>query len=100
MEEIKFRNLNELYNRIYPALESKRKELHHAGLKYIYEEDIWNCCKELIWNNSRNLGLYDIVDNILNTDNSVFDKYLKDIVASKHREINKDDTDERKYNNF
>ena len=91
MDEIKFRNLNELYNRIYPALESKRKELHRNKMTYIHEEDIWNCCKDVIWNNSRNLGLYNMVDDILNTDNLVFDNYLKNIVASKHREINKDD---------
>ncbi len=91
MEEIKFRNLNELYNRIFPALESKRKELHQNGMIYIHEEDIWNCCKDIIWNDSKNLGLYNMVDDILNTDNSVFDNYLKNIVANKHREINKDE---------
>ena len=58
---------------------------------YIHEEDIWNCCKDIIWNDSKNLGLYNMVDDILNTDNSVFDNYLKNIVANKHREINKDE---------
>ena len=91
MEEIKFRSLNELYNRIYPALESKRKELHRNGLTYIHEEDIWNCCKDTIWNQSRNLDLHNMVDDILNTDNAVFDSYVKNIVASNHREINKDE---------
>lgn len=91
MEEIKFRSLNELYNRIYPALESKRKELHRNGLTYIHEEDVWNCCKDVIWNNSRNLELCNIVDDILNTDCTVFDNYLKNIIKNNHREINKDD---------
>ena len=91
MEEIKFRSLNELYNRIFPALESKKKELHKNGMTYIHEEDIWNCCKDIIWRDSKNLGLHNMVDDILNTDNKTFDNYLKDIVASKHREVNKED---------
>lgn len=91
MEEIKFKSLNELYNRIYPALESKRKELHRNKMSYIHEEDIWNCCKDTIWNKSRNLDLHNMVDDILNTDNSVFDSYVKKFIASNHREINKDE---------
>ncbi len=93
MDEIKFRSLNELYSRIYPALESKRKELHRNKMTYIHVEDIWNCCKDVLWSNARNLGLHNMVDDILNTDNSVFDDYIKNIVASKHREINKDDVE-------
>lgn len=91
MEEIKFHSLKELYNRIYPALESKRKELHKNNMTYIHEEDIWNCCKDFIWADSRNLGLYQMVNDILNTSNEVFDDYIKKHMANEHRIANEED---------
>lgn len=45
--DIKFKNLNDLYNRILPALRSKIKEIKKEGLKYIHEEDIWNFLKNI-----------------------------------------------------
>ena len=43
--EIKFKSLNELYERIRPALKSKVRELKKKGYDYIHEEDIWNYLK-------------------------------------------------------
>lgn len=93
MEEIKFKSLNELYNRLLPALVSKKKSLHKDGFNYIHEEDVWNCCKDVIWNKSQNLGLYNMVDDILNTDNCVFDEYLKEIIKTNHRDITEDEVE-------
>ena len=53
--DIKFKNLNDLYNRILPALRSKIKEIKKEGLKYIHEEDIWNILKKYKWTSSRDL---------------------------------------------
>ncbi|MBQ9834622.1 MAG: hypothetical protein IJO33_05500 [Bacilli bacterium] len=90
MNEIKFHSLNELYKRLLPALKSKKKTLHQKGYTYIYEEDIWNCCKTS-WSKRTNLELYNMVDDILNTDDEVFDKYLKEYFKGSHRRLSKDE---------
>ena len=98
MSDIKFHSLNELYKRLLPALKSKKKELDKKGLTYIHEEDIWNCCKYNFWNNQRNLELYNMVDDILNTPNDVFDNYIKNVIKNNHRRLSKDEIeDEQKY---
>lgn len=91
MSEIKFHSLNELYKRLLPALKSKKKLLHQNGYTYIFEEDIWNCCKELVWSKKNNLELYNMVDDILNTENTIFDNYLKNYFKGNHRKISKDE---------
>ena len=94
MEEIKFHSLNELYKRLLPALRSKKKQLMKNGLPYIHEEDIWNCCKDHCWNNRKNLELYNMVDDILNTSDDVFDNYIKNIIGEEHRRLSKDEIED------
>ncbi len=53
--DITFNSLEELYERIKPALRAKRAEMHRQGFKYIKKEDIWNYLKEIKWKNSKNL---------------------------------------------
>lgn len=70
MDDVKFESINELYNRVLPALKSKKKELYRNGIKYISEKDIWLVISKNKWQKQRDLTLADIVDDILNTDNS------------------------------
>ena len=91
MEEIKFHSLNELYKRLLPALRSKKKQLLKNGIAYIHEEDIWNCCKDYCWSSRKNLELYNMVDDILNTPDYVFDNYIKNIIGEEHRRLSKDE---------
>lgn len=90
MEDVKFRTLNELYDRLLPALRSKKKELNGKGFNYIHEEDIWNYLKLNVWKNNTNLTLDKMVDDILNTDNKYFDNYMKKQIENYHRIIEKD----------
>ena len=53
-----FTNLKELYDRLIPALKSKKDELIRLGCNYIEEIDIWNYLKEKRWKNSYNLLLF------------------------------------------
>lgn len=87
MNDIKFNSLKELYQRLLPALRSKVKELNKNNMNYIKEEDIWNCLRELKWNNCKTLTLYDMVDDILNTDNIKFANYVKDKMKNIERDI-------------
>ena len=83
--DITFNSLEELYKRIKPALRTKKEEMRRAGYIYIKEEDIWNYLKEVKWINSKNLSLYTMVSDVLNADNMLIDKYLKDKLTLRNR---------------
>lgn len=87
MNEVKFKTLNELYNRLLPALRSKKKELTKDGYNYIHEEDIWNYLKQNKWKKNVDLTLDKMVDDILNTNNQEFDNYMKSQIENQHRVI-------------
>lgn len=65
--DIEFKNLEELKKRVGPALATKEKELKLK--KYsIKKEEIWNYLVKNKWSTSKNLTLYDIVNDILKFD--------------------------------
>lgn len=78
MDEIIFQSLEELYERLTPALVTKASEMARAGYDYIKPEDIWNYLKEKKWKNSTNLALHEMVDDILNSEEILIDNYLRE----------------------
>lgn len=91
--DITFNSLEELYKRIRPALKTKKEEMKRSGLIYIKEEDIWNYLKEKKWINSKNLSLYQMVNDVLNADNMLIDKYLKEKLNMRNRVVYFDEED-------
>lgn len=85
--EIKFKSLQELYNRILPALKSKTKELNKKGLNYIHEEDIWNFLKNFKWSGARDLDLGTMVNDIFNLNENQLNEYVKEEIMKHHRKI-------------
>ena len=85
--DITFNSLEELYKRIKPALKTKKEEMRRAGYIYIKEEDVWNYLKEVKWINSKNLSLYQMVNDVLNVDNMLIDKYLKEKLNMRNRKV-------------
>ena len=85
--EVEFNSLEELYNRIKPALITKRNEMNRNGYKYIKIEDIWNYLKEIKWKKAKDLSLYEMVSDVLNVDDLLIDDYLKQKLNLKNREI-------------
>ena len=77
MSEIKFKSLEELYNRLSYALDTKVNELKLNGITYISNKDIWNYLKDNKWNKTTNLTLSQCVDDILNTNELEYKKYIK-----------------------
>lgn len=73
----KFSSLESLYHRLKPALKSKERELHQNHMIYITEKDVWDYLRQTKWNRGVNLTLYDMVDDILNTENSLIDDYVR-----------------------
>ena len=85
--EIEFNSLEELYNRLKPALTTKKNEMNRNGYKYIKIEDIWNYLKEIKWKKAKDLSLYEMVSDVLNIDDLLIDDYLKQKFNLKNREI-------------
>ena len=75
MEDIVFESLEDLYKRIKPALTTKK------------EEDMWNYLKEVKWRSSKDLSLYDMTNDILNTDDVIIDSYLRKKLNLKNRKV-------------
>jgi aspartate carbamoyltransferase regulatory subunit len=83
--DIKFNSITELYTRLQPALNSKRKELLRDNYHYIKNEDIWNYLKDHKWVQDRNLSLAEMVDDVLSCQNEAIDKYVKERLKKQDR---------------
>lgn len=82
-----FTTLEQLYERIKPALRTKMREMKKMGYSYIKEEDIWNYLKEIKWVSSKNLLLFEMVSDVLNVDNENIDSYVRQKLNSRERRI-------------
>lgn len=71
-----FKSLEELYNRVKPALYSKLKEVRRLGFNMINEVDIWNYNVENNWKKRENLLLHEIISDILNSNNYDINEYV------------------------
>ena len=76
--DLEFSSLKDLYLRVEPALNAKKIELDRKGLSYIGKQDVWEYLVAAKWKVGKDLMLSDIVDDILNTDNDLIDKYFKE----------------------
>lgn len=85
--DLEFNSIEELYERLRPALITKCSEMKRDGYKYIKEEDIWNYLKEVKWKKAIDLGLHEMVRDVLNTENNIIDNYLKEKLNLGNRKI-------------
>lgn len=85
---MEFNSLQELYDRVKPALITKKNEMIRLGYTYISEVDIWNYLKETKWKKASQLSLYEMVGDILNTKDETIDLYLKQKLTTYERKIN------------
>lgn len=91
--ELNFKSLDELYNRIKPALYSKVQELQRLNIDYIKEVDIWNYLIKHEWKKRNNLTIAEMISDILNSDNSLIKSFVLDILKEENRKINLDESD-------
>ena len=91
MEDIKFTSLQQLYDRLKPALSTRVSEIKRLKVPYVKEEDIWNYLKTYKWNNSANLTLIDMVNDILEVDPYIIDEYIKNSFKRVKRDLIVDD---------
>lgn len=75
--EEKFSSINDLYERILPALKTKVAELKREKIYFISDRDIWNYCIDNKWKNKSDLRIFEMVDDILNIDPLKIEIYIK-----------------------
>lgn len=66
MEQLKFSSVDELFNRLKPAFNTKLNELKMHGLKHLDIKDMWLFLSKNKWSTQSNLELCDMVSDILN----------------------------------
>lgn len=86
-----FRTLEELYNRVKPALYSKREELKRNHISYIKEADIWNYLSEFEWKKKEDLTLAEMVTDIMDLKISDLKNYVFEILKKMDIEIIKEE---------
>ena len=87
MDDIKFNSVDELYNRLKPALYSKKLELYRENLSFIKEEDIWNYLVNYVWKKKHNLSINDLACDILYLNSSEIKNYVLEEVTKGERKI-------------
>lgn len=69
--DIEFKSAKELYERVVPALRTKKRLLSKTGIK-VSEEEIFKYLVKEKWSKGINLTLSDIVSDIINVKEDVF----------------------------
>ena len=74
-----FTSIDELFDRVKPALHAKEVEFLRLGYKNVKYIDIWKYLIESKWRYGKNLMLSEIVNDILHADIKKINEYLKNI---------------------
>lgn len=72
---MEFKSIKEIYERVYPALSIKKRELKKQRI-IVTEDEIWTYLSINIYMNKKNLTLADIVNEILKLDSTKLQVYL------------------------
>ena len=83
--DLEFKSIKELYDRIEPALRTKKYELKKLGY-LVSEADIWNYLTSSKWINSINLTLSEMVNDIFLASGNDITRYLINKIPSDIRE--------------
>ncbi len=86
-----FSSLEELYNRVKPALKSKVMDLKRIGVNYVQIEDIWNYLRKFVWCKKNGLTLGEVVNDIMTISNKELEVYVQGLMAQERRELIKDE---------
>lgn len=82
-----YKSQNELYLALVPALNVKMRIIRNSEYDYIKKEDIWNYLRTNKWCNDVNLCISEMVNDIINVEERLIDKYLKDKLNKEEKEI-------------
>lgn len=82
-----YKSQKELYLALVPALNVKMRIIRNSEYSYIKKEDIWNYLRTNKWCKDINLCISEMVNDIINVEERLIDKYLKDKLNKEEKEI-------------
>lgn len=85
MDDYQISSLKELYEIIKPAMLYKEFDFKRRNYHNVTVSDIWNYLSDFKWKYSKNLHLYQIVDDVFDlTFNDIYE-YLKNNVITDYK---------------
>ncbi len=73
---MEYTNQLELYLKLIPAFNVKKRLINYTRHKHITNENIWHYLVETKWKISYNLTISDIVNDIITVDVDLINKYM------------------------
>ena len=73
--DLNFNNIQELYELLSPALETKKIQLRRNDYLNISKKDIWDYLKDNKWKDITKLKIHEMVSDILYLDNEELNSY-------------------------
>lgn len=73
---MEFTSLQQLYKKLLPAFNVKKRLILNTKYKDITNENIWSYLTETKWRNSYNLSLPEMVNDIICVDLEDINKYM------------------------
>ena len=77
MNKDRFKTIEELYQRVYPALRIKAKDMKLEKLAFVDERSLWNYFCNKKWKIQKSITLGEMIDDILNTDSFTIYQEMK-----------------------
>lgn len=85
MEDQKYRTIEELYLKVYPALRIKVGDMRLQKLALIDEKSLWNYFCNKKWKVQKKITLGEMIDDILNTDSFKIYTEMKEEITRENR---------------
>ena len=74
---MEFTSLQQLYRKLLPAFNVKKRLIKNSKYKNITNENIWTYLSETKWRQANNLSLPDMINDIITADLEDISKYTE-----------------------
>ena len=74
---MEFRSLQQLYKKLIPAFNVKKRLILNSKYKEITNENIWVYLTETKWKTAKNLSLPDMINDIITADLEEINNYME-----------------------
>lgn len=74
---MEFKSLQQLYIKLIPAFNVKKRLILNSKYKEITNENIWSYLTETKWRTSKNLSLPDMINDIITADLEEINNYME-----------------------
>ena len=74
---MEFKSLQQLYIKLIPAFNVKKRLILNSKYKEITNENIWSYLTENKWRTAKNLSLSDMINDIITADLEEINNYME-----------------------